>query len=370
MSKTYSPADISVCSHQISSIEQLKMLKPKWAALFQLSGSTFFLSWRWIGSFSQVALEHKCKLHLVEAIRDQSTVGLGIFCEAEEKRHYFFKYKQLYLHKAGREDLDKSWIEYNDLLLHPEAKEDIREAMWSFVTKHFSGIDEFVLGLSERRVCRNTMGILDNFLVRDYLHSTGYILRLDKKEGVIYQSKQAHSQIRRSNRLLSEMGVIFSLSENAKDYINALEELQPLHKNTWKKSSGFNVPPFIQHLNLLSEYTDTTKLISAKLVREHQIAGILIGFVCNGIFYYYLSANENNENNKIKVGLSLHHLVIEWCNEQGLKSYDFLAGDYRYKRSFTDNTNEFSYLYFQRPTVKAHIEHSLRYLKQKLSTKE
>ncbi len=232
-----------------------------------------------------------------------------------------------------------------------------------FVISHFPDVDEFILGVSEKDVCDETGAILKDFWVRDYLHSVGYKLPISADGDTKYKSAQTRSQIRRSNKLIEQMGFAFTVSRDTKDYLSALTKLQPMHKNTWQEESGFCTGTFVKHMELLAQYNDSTALIS-------NVVAVLIGFVHKDTFYYYLSANETSNNNKIKYGLSLHHFVIHWCSQQDLKYYDFLAGDYRYKRSFTDNTLQFSYLFFQRPSLKTKLEHWLRGIKKRLFSKE
>ncbi len=370
MSETVPSSEIIVKSHKVYSTTQLLLLENKWTTLFNRADSEFFLSWRWIASFAHNALDNGYTLHLTEAIHCDETVGLGFFVKTQETRNILFRYTQLYLHKTGNDALDKSWIEYNDFVLDARAPKAIRAAMWSFVISHFSDVDEFILGVSEKSVCDETNAIFKRFLVRDYLHSIGYKLPISADGDTKYKSAQTRSQIRRSNKLIEQMGITFTVSNDTEAYLSALAKLQPIHKNTWEKESGFYTDTFVRHMTLLAKYSDSTQLISAELSDAERTVAVLIGFVHKDTFYYYLSANEKSTNNKIKYGLSLHHFVIQWCSQQGLKYYDFLAGDYRYKRSFTDNILQFSYLFFQRPSLKTKLEHWLRGIKKRLSSKE
>lgn len=370
MSETIPSSEIIVKSHKVNSTAQLLLLENKWTTLFNRADSAFFLSWRWIASFAHNALDSGYTLYLTEAVHCDETVGLGLFVKTQEARNILFRYTQLYLHKTGDDALDKSWIEYNDFVLDARAPKAIRAAMWSFVISHFPDVDEFILGVSEKGVCDETSAILKGFWVRDYLHSVGYKLPISADGDTKYKSAQARSQIRRSNKLIEQMGIAFTVSRDTEDYLSALTKLQPMHENTWQEESGFCTDAFVSHIELLAKYNDSTELISAELSDANNVVAVLIGFVHKDTFYYYLSANENSTNNKIKYGLSLHHFVIQWCSQQGLKHYDFLAGDYRYKRSFTDNTLQFSYLFFQRPSLKTKLEHWLRGIKKRLFSKE
>lgn len=266
--------------------------------------------------------------------------------------------------------LDKPWIEYNDFLLHGEYEHATRVAMWRFISSQFAHIDEFIIGVSATDTIVATKRILPHYFSWDYIVDTGITLVTPKNELPKYKSKQLTANIKRSNKLLSASGTSVVVSENNNDFLTALALIAPMHKATWKHESGFYLEEFTHYLTMLASGQDETRLVSALLKTQEHVVAALIGFVHKDTFYYYLSANETNSNNKVKYGLSLHHYVIEWCTKQGINRYDFLAGDYRYKRSFSNETVAFSYTYFQRPTVKAKLENMLRLIKEKLFAKE
>lgn len=371
MSETPTPQPINVKTYTLATQSDVEALAPLWKTTFSQSNTSFFLSWRWIKPFALQALEKGYRVHAIQASsKDSTPLGLAIFCERSQTRHKVFRYNQLFLHKTGDDVLDKTWIEYNDFLLNAEHEQTTRVAMWQFINSHFNHIDEFVVGLSTRDTISNTKRILPKYFSWDYIVDTGLVLTTPKNELPKYKSKQLTSNIKRSNKLLAASSTSVVISDDNNDFLQALESISPMHKATWKQESGFYLEEFKQYLAMLTEVQDETRLVSALLKTQERVVAALIGFVHNETFYYYLSVNETSENNKVKHGLSLHHYVIEWCAKQGINRYDFLAGDYRYKRSFTNESIEFSYTHFQRPTMKAKLETKLRLIKKKLFSKE
>jgi CelD/BcsL family acetyltransferase involved in cellulose biosynthesis len=66
---------------------------------------------------------------------------------------------------------------------------------------------------------------------------------------------------------------------------------------------------------------------------------------------------------KMRPGLVAHWQAIEYCLASGLQSYDFLAGDNRYKRSLSSREYMQYWVYLQRPRLKLRTEQLARRLK-------
>lgn len=371
MKKTLQAQSLNVQSYTLKDQSDAEALGLIWRPLFSQSTSSFFLSWRWINPFITLALEAGYLLHVIQASTPVGeVVGLAIFCERKQRRHKIFKYKQLYLHKTGDEKLDKSWIEYNDFLIHHRLERSAKQAMWRYVISHFKNIDEFIVGVSEEQKLLDIEKMNKGLIRWDYANTAGWILHSEKGEQTNYASKQATSQIKRSNKLLASQGFVTTISDLETDFLTALTEIAPIHKETWSDESGFHFETFTRYLTMLCQQSDETTLISAKLKNDTHTVAIIIGFIVRDTFYYYLSANKTSPTNKVKYGLSLHHNLITWCAEKGINNYDFLAGDYRYKRSFANKRIDFRYAFFQRPSLKARAEQWLRSIKKRLFSKE
>jgi CelD/BcsL family acetyltransferase involved in cellulose biosynthesis len=61
-----------------------------------------------------------------------------------------------------------------------------------------------------------------------------------------------------------------------------------------------------------------------------------------------LSALTTFDENKIKVGITLHVKAIQHYVDNGIYSYDFLGGDARYKKSLSNKAYNLSLVCFQR----------------------
>lgn len=364
--------NIIVQCHALNKIS-LPNLKNKWQKLYKNSNAHFFLSWRWIAPFCSQILNHKLKAHIFEATLNGECIGLAIFVERTQVRHRVLTFKQLLLHKTGQESLDQQWIEYNDFLLHRNHDESIRKAFWETINKQFPYVDEIVIGLSEKQTLHHHLKIISNLTPWYFIESIGYEIHFPKNklahDYINSLSKNFRRQINKSSSLLQDAGFHFNTSTDLASAQKILHAIAPLHKTQWAQESGFYNNEFNQYLAGVLETTDDTSVFSASFTHNHKIYAGLIGFIHNQRFYYYLSANKRFNDNKIRIGLSLHFEVIKWCIKHDIQCYDFLAGDYRYKRSFSNASREFGYCHFQRPTLAVRIERTGRALKHYLAAK-
>jgi CelD/BcsL family acetyltransferase involved in cellulose biosynthesis len=99
---------------------------------------------------------------------------------------------------------------------------------------------------------------------------------------------------------------------------------------------------------------------------DGKIVGHLYNFVYRGRVYCYQSGFARFADNRMKPGLVSHHLAIVMSRAGGLRYYDFLAGDSRYKRSLSNRVGEMVWIVMQRPALRFTIEHRLRGAKQRL----
>ncbi len=89
-------------------------LEETWCELEQRSKPSFFLTWLWIGTWLDSFVDD---FFIIEARKQNRTVGLGIFVQRSDKFFNIPIKNKLYLHRTGVPTRDQIWIEYNDFLL-------------------------------------------------------------------------------------------------------------------------------------------------------------------------------------------------------------------------------------------------------------
>jgi CelD/BcsL family acetyltransferase involved in cellulose biosynthesis len=92
----------------------------------------------------------------------------------------------------------------------------------------------------------------------------------------------------------------------------------------------------------------------------------LYNFVCAGNAHFYLSGIDYSVGEQYRPGLLAHWLAIERNLSAGHHSYDFLAGDARYKRSLCTGQDRTVWLVLQRPRWRLQLEGFARRLKNRL----
>jgi CelD/BcsL family acetyltransferase involved in cellulose biosynthesis len=356
--------------------KQVIALKEKWEALEAKSSPLFFLSWKWIGPWLK-QVDASEKLILVQATQDNQIVGLGIFVEKKVTRYTVLKSTQWFLHRSGVGSSDQIWIENNNFLTTDENKELIIESIWQTLLLQHSKVDEFIIAMYHNTPEQFKLPASSKYNTTTAYTENGYyfnlknILSLDDYLSSL--SKNTRKQIKRNYKLLSQLGAYeFSVAESPEKQNQILKKCKQWHIDKWQRTdtpSGFINPSFTSfHHNLMNEVHPTNKTVIANLKINGELLGCLYCFIDHNCAYFYLSAFKPIEDNRIKLGLSLHTLFIQWLieNRPAIYKYDFLAGEARYKKSLSSHQDNHSYVVVQKDLIKFKVENSLIQLKNKL----
>lgn len=347
-------------------LSDINALAPRWQSLFVATNASFFLSWNWIGAWLANIMPLSYKTFLVEAICNEKTVGMAIFCEKHAQRHKLLKSTQWHLHKTGDQAIDQIWMEYNDFLVLEDGSSAIRQSMWSAILDYANDVDEFAIGLSTKSV----INLHEKYLstLSQWTQVEDVALGVNIREGFnrywSTRSRNFRSQTNRSDRILTESGFKFEATIGNKVFKTTFDRIGPLHIHQWREQSGFQNPFFVDFFKQLAYSAQPGSLFSCQLVNAKQeIAAALVGFIHNQTLYFYLSGQETFTNNKVKPGMTLHKNILLWCDANNIRYYDLMAGDYRYKRSFATNSDSMQVIYFQRRKLAFTLEHYAKSLK-------
>jgi len=366
---------VNICIKKVTK-DNFKEIENLWLSLESNSGPCFFLSWKWISTwFNQLKKTHKS--FLLTAVQNNTVVGLGIFVERNNIRHKLLKSRQWLLHRTGDEALDQIWIENNDFLIRKENRAEISHAIWQHLTKEQNQVDEFVINLVNKTTFNKIDNQINKFSFIQSHHDFGYRVSLHNHENaasyMISLSKNSRNQIKRSNKLLAKYGEItFNVIFNRESQLELLNEAQQWHTDKWENTataSGFTNTNFVNfHKNLILSSSTSAQTFVAKLTVNGELFGCLYCFVQNKSVYYYLSCLKPMKDNKIKLGLMMHTLLIEWLilNKNEYTDYDFLAGDVRYKRSLSSDKDEYAQVIIQKNVLKFKIENAAILLKRRI----
>jgi CelD/BcsL family acetyltransferase involved in cellulose biosynthesis len=341
----------------------------KWQDLEKRAGNDVFLSWSWIGNWLEIISGN---VFLVEAVVNEQVVGLGFFVEKTRKIFGLFTIKQWHLHRAGNEKQDQIWIEHNDFLLDANISDSVREEMVRSICNFDPLVQEIIIGLSTSDVllsCAKSFRS-KSLQLRPLIDALAY--RVDTKETYVDEvlSKNTRSQVIRSEKLLNRLGNLdFYVVTGTKEVQKSLESIAKLHIDRWDKTnegSGFTNPSFKKFHHLITSDKGNGIAEVSILSLNQKPIGYLLNYIYKNKVYFYLSALTTFEENKIKVGMTLHTKAIQHYIDIGIYSYDFLGGDARYKKSLSNKKYLLSLGCFQRNNFLLILENEFKDYKAKL----
>jgi CelD/BcsL family acetyltransferase involved in cellulose biosynthesis len=356
-------------SVELTPARGLAGLAEDWRSLEARADGSFFLSWRWIGTWLAelpAAIAPLC----LRARAGGETVGLALLTPRRIRRAGLIAARQLHLNVAGDAGLDQLTIEYNGLLLDRRVAGDAARAMLDRLMGERGLWDELVAD-----------GVVPSFADRLAANDGTVVLRqrsvcryvdlgdLGPGDGLERLGPNTRHQIRRMHRLCAD--VRLEAATTAGEGEGFLAELIVLHQAQWRargKRGAFG-SDFLAgfHRRLVRDGVPggDVQLLRARTGDGRPI-GLLYNFVRDGHVYAYQSGFPLHADNRLKPGLLCHHLAILLNRERGMKIYDFLAGDSRYKRSLANREGELLWIAFQRPAARFAIERGLRRLKERL----
>jgi CelD/BcsL family acetyltransferase involved in cellulose biosynthesis len=102
------------------------------------------------------------------------------------------------------------------------------------------------------------------------------------------------------------------------------------------------------HERLIAKSFASGRIQLLRILAGAQTLAVLYNFVHDETAFFYQSGLQLLADKRTKVGLAAHVLAVEHCRREGLRRYDFLAGDDQYKRSLASASRTLRWLVFQR----------------------
>jgi CelD/BcsL family acetyltransferase involved in cellulose biosynthesis len=330
-------ARCGVVSVQITEIKDFAALGVRWRDLEQRANGSFFQSWTWVGC---LAAERFSDPVLVEATDAGRTVALGLFNRVRR----LFGPSTLYLSEAGSDDLDSPYVEQNGILT-----EAGREAELTMLClRPLAAAYDLVLSGVGHPVLQATTSAAALVHTRRCQPAWFVDLATIRHSGDDYlatRSANTRQQLRRSERFYQANGPIeLQHAESLETAHAMLDRLADLHQASWEgrgKRGSFASPLFRRfHHALIEEGFPRREVTVAKIAS----GGTTIGYLYNFVWRRWISAYQSGfayqgDENRARPGLTCHLAAIHDALQQGSDTYDFLAGDDRYKRSLADQSS-------------------------------
>jgi CelD/BcsL family acetyltransferase involved in cellulose biosynthesis len=334
-----------------------------WCGLEATSQPAYFLAWPWVETWlDTLPPSLPIALHVVR--RAGAPVAAFFLGERTAWRHRVLKSRALHWNQTGHEDYDEICIEYNGMVHDgspPPFPEILAQLPGGWDEIYLAALDAdgpIARPLIDRpvplwtRVDRLPCPIVELGKVReagDYLKILGGSTR---------------SQIRRSQKLYAARGkLVVEIAASPAQATAIFDELVELHRQAWsdRGSSGAFVP-FVHtfHRRLIERRLAAGEVQLVRVRAGDTTVGCLYNFVWQGNVLFYQSGLAYESNSKLKPGLVCHALAIEHAARAGHRSYDFLAGQSRYKQSLSTGARELVWIRLQQPRLRFALENAAR----------
>lgn len=343
-----------------------------WHSLYDKNQHSFFLSWAWLETWIKT-LPDDIDVEIVLAKQNNQPIAAFAIGVSNSE---FLRSSSAIVGATGIPELDNITIEKNGLLIS-EALSDqtlsLTQCMDAIGAKTLSipGIDQEQLQATEKKIRlnhwkRRTVSKPNHFTCLEKVRQAdaGFLSLL---------STNKRRQIKKSNDLLSENGALTvtqaTSTEQARQF---LDELIELHKKEWNRrghggafSSHFT---YSFHINLIDNHFQNGQIRIYRISNSHKTIGVIYGFLSTNDFLFYQSGfSYDPTDNRFKPGLTCHSLLIDKLAKEGLRRYDFLAGDSQYKKSLGTDSYTMHWVDFYSDHMTTKIKYFLQTtLKQKL----
>jgi CelD/BcsL family acetyltransferase involved in cellulose biosynthesis len=361
----------------VEPLASLDSLEAMWCDLEALTNFSFFLSWQWISCWLK---ETGLRPAIVAGRLEGRVVSLALLVSRRIWRHRWLCANTIFLHETGDPELDINSIEYNGFLVDRDLGSAAIERCLEFlistraIGRASVAWDEFYLGgipidyIDALKRCGLPLRIAAHKPSAAIDFTT---LRANQRDYLDDLSANTRYQIRRSMRLYEKRGPLrLDVARDAAEALAFLDGLKVLHQRHWEprgKGGAFSYP-FLErfHRSLIARCLPAGNAEVLRISAGEQPIGYLYNFIWRGWVGTYLSGFAYDADARLKPGLVSYYLCAERHLANGMRTQDFLAGDYRYKTSLGRPGPEMFWLALQRPRLRFRIEAALRRLKHTL----
>ena len=374
-SRSKAPLNSDLVNIAVEPLPPHAVLQSLWLSLEQRADPSFFTSWGWIGTWLE-SLPASIHPKLLRLSYGTEIVGLAVLVERKHLRYRLMPVGETHLNATGIRYFDAIMIEYNDFLLDESLAPGFRSLLLQKLLAnrtieefHASGVSiaKFTLdppptGFDVSTITRESRGI-DLEQVRE---AGDYLSLL---------SSNSRSKIRKAIRECERSSGNLHL-KFARDLVQAESmygDLCRLHTLTWstRGQAGAFSNAYLHefHRNLIRNRLQHGEIQLIAAYSGDKLLGVLYNFVYRGRIYNYQSGLDYTLGEKhFKPGLLIHTLAIEHNAKSGYYYYDLMAGDSQYKRTLSTRTGALHWIIYKPQHWKFRIEHSMRLLKQRVSS--
>lgn len=350
-------ADKTDCSFEVLGIDD-PTVPPRWGRLHEsCPQANLYNGWSWMRIWSGV---YELPLQIVFVLQGSETVGaFALVHQSTRRRMIPVRVACLGPCSADPHDI---YLEYNQFLYAPGRNAAVGRSIASFTRDDPSWQELRLVGM-EAEVARTVLDYLPTPAVMR--ETPCYFVRLAGIEDPLQLcSGNTRAQIRRSNRLLSEMGGRFEVAEDADAAHEFLGQLIDLHQRDWQDRGfpgSFSSRRFAEfHRQAVDHFFPKGAVYLARMRTSDDVLGVVYGFLAGRRYDFYQSGLKRMTDNRIKLGYSLHYHAMLDLGRKDVAEYDFLAGTERYKSCWGGTRRTMIWAHLQRPLLRFRLEAGAR----------
>jgi CelD/BcsL family acetyltransferase involved in cellulose biosynthesis len=295
-----------------------------WRALeARAPAASFFQGWDWVGCCVEERFPDPL---LLRAEAGGACVGLALFNRRATR---------LLLTETGEADRDSPFVEWNGPLIAADAPAGTAAAIWRAAWRA-AGWRRLVLGGVAPEIAAAAGGVV----FREERRAAPAVdLAALAASGTAWRaglSANTRYQIGRAERLYAARGALAFEQAGPEEAGAWLEGLVALHAASWERRGerGAYATPFQKRFQrALVERTAGGALQLWRASAGGEAFGYLCNFRRGGRVHAYQSGFAEPGDPREKPGLVAHAWAIERAQAEGAATYDFLAGEQRYKLS-------------------------------------
>ena len=358
-------------------VKEVNDLEATWRALEERAERSFFLSWDWAATAIETGGED---LLVAEIASPDGVVAIGLLAPMTETRHGVMRVRQLRLNETGLDSKRAIPVEFNTLLALPGMESAAWDALlyalrernaprWDelIVTNGVSALEDMLRekGASIHR--RSEYG--SGYVNLDQLRASGVG---DLKGYLASLGKSTRSQINRSIKLYGGREALsVDYARDAHEAFEYLNEIAMLHETKWRArgKAGLAAAAHLLefHHKLIERTIPYGKVELARVSANGTPFAWVYNFIDRGHVLFNIGGFRAEKDKRLKPGLVAHALLIEAHLKAGRATYDFLAGNDRYKLNLGTRGPDFTGFAIQRPKAALKIEGALRSVKHILA---
>ena len=356
-------------------IKHREDIEHEWNDLQQRANHSYFQSWGWIGIWlDQIAIE--LQPIVLKIYRQDRLIGLGLFVSKDIKRRVIFHARAMLLNEYPFEGKNMI-VEYNGLIAERGYEEAVYAETIAHLYEEYQQFDEFHFGAIAEEpdfgILKKSVGHKLKLLVNEV--SMAWQVDLESfspglESYLASLSKNSRQQIRRSIRLYEEQAPLTLIeAKTVEEALSFFESMRVFHVRRWR-SKG-EPGSFANHIwvgfhkRLIQERFAHGEIQMIKVASGDSNIAFLFNYVWQQRVYVLQMGFNYAEDKRLKPGYVAHALVIAYNQSKGIRIYDFMHGDARYKRSLGSRKVILYWVVVQRKRFKFAVEDAARTLLRK-----